>query len=70
MSNGIFRKLVEAAGGQAPLGRRVGLSQQRISYGLANDLPFPSEFVLKAEAEFGIPRHIIRPDIYPPGEAA
>lgn len=69
MSAQAFRELVEAAGGQAPLARRIGISQQRISYCLAKGLSLPSEFALKAEAEFGISRHDLRPDIYPPHES-
>jgi len=66
MTTVTIEQLVEKAGSQSDFARRIGTSQQLVSYWLSrrkNELP--AEFVLAAEREFGISRHDIRPDIYP-----
>jgi len=57
-------------GKQSRLADAIGTSQQNISNWIARGSQLPAEFVLKAEAETGIPRHVWRPDIYPPEEYA
>ncbi len=66
-----LKRAVEAAGNnQSLFAREIGASQQRVSYWLNNGRPLPGEFVIPAErAGFGS-RHVIRPDLYPTGEAA
>lgn len=62
--------LPKFAGRQSRLAEAIGTSQQNISNWIAKGAQLPAEFVLKAEAETGIPRHVWRPDIYPPEEYA
>lgn len=57
-------------GRQSRLADAIGTSQQNISNWVARGSQIPAEFVLKAETETGIPRHVWRPDIYPPEEYA
>lgn len=70
MSYEAFKRAVEAAGNQSRFAAAVGTSQQNISNWLAARRALPAEFVLPAEREFGIPRHELRSDLYPPESAA
>lgn len=70
MSYEAFATAVKNAGTQEVFARAVGASQQRISYLLTRKKLLPAEFVLKAEANFGVSRHQLRPDIYPHDAAA
>lgn len=65
MSMTPLERAVELAGSQSRFAEAVGTSQQLVSYWLANAKALPAEFVLAAEARFGISRHELRPDIYP-----
>lgn len=47
-----------------------GVSQPTVWAWLNQNKPLPAEFVLKTEAETGISRHELRPDIYPREDAA
>jgi DNA-binding transcriptional regulator YdaS (Cro superfamily) len=58
-----------AAGGQARLARILGLSPTTLNSWLRRGTRLPAEHVLAIEAALGIPRHELRPDIYPPAEA-
>ena len=69
MTSTVLSRAVETAGSQSEFGRRIGASQQRVSYWLAQGKELPAEFVLTAEREFGVPRHVWRPDIYPAAPA-
>ncbi len=60
-----FESAVAAVKTQGAFARGVNTSQQRISYLLKHRRPMPAELVLPAEALTGMPRHILRPDIYP-----
>lgn len=61
----IVDRIVEAYGGAAALARRLGISRNAISdWRAANCIP--AERVLDIERLTGVPRHLIRPDIYPP----
>lgn len=44
-----------------------GVSQPTIWRWMNQSKQLPEEHVLHAESEFGIPRHWLRPDIYPMG---
>jgi DNA-binding transcriptional regulator YdaS (Cro superfamily) len=59
------RALAKADDNQSAFAAAVGTSQQRISYLLKNGKSMPAELVLKTEEVYGIPRHELRPDIYP-----
>lgn len=57
----IVEKAVEKAGGGATLARKLGLKRQAVyQWKLV-----PSKHVLKVEEISGIPRHKLRPDLYP-----
>ena len=61
----------EACGeNQSKLADAIGTSQQNISNWLRKNAQLPAEHVLNAEKATGIPRHVWRPDIYPPAEQA
>lgn len=54
------------AGGQKPLARRIGTTQSRVWYWLEKSrFGAAAPFVIAIEAATGVPRHELRPDIYP-----
>jgi DNA-binding transcriptional regulator YdaS (Cro superfamily) len=55
-------KALKSADGPTALGRAIGVTSQAISQWRR----VPVERVLAVEAATGIPRHELRPDIYPP----
>lgn len=55
-----------AGGSQAALGKLIGVTQQTISNWLKSKTA--AEYVLAIERATGVPRHRLRPDIYPPTE--
>jgi DNA-binding transcriptional regulator YdaS (Cro superfamily) len=58
-------KAVQIAGGQAPFGRLVGVTQGAVWQRLKANKPAAAGWVLRAEEATGISRHDLRPDIYP-----
>jgi DNA-binding transcriptional regulator YdaS (Cro superfamily) len=71
MSNSALKRaLAHFDNNQSKFADAIGTSQQLVSYWVRNDKPLPAEFVLKTEAETGISRHDLRPDIYPVEDAA
>lgn len=58
-------KAVQIAGGQAPFGRVVGVTQGAVWQRLKANKPAAAGWVLRAEEATGISRHDLRPDIYP-----
>lgn len=60
----ILRKAVEVAGGQSALARQIGKTQGHISKWIQRG-HIPPDAVLSIEHVTGIPRHELRPDIYP-----
>lgn len=70
MSKSPLARAVEIAGGQSAFARLVGVSQPTVWAWLDKSRPLPAEFVLKTEAETGISRHDLRPDLYPRENAA
>lgn len=61
-----FRLAVALAQTQTAFGREVGLLQQTVSNLLRRGDMLPPEAVLPTERAYGISRHVLRPDIYPP----
>jgi DNA-binding transcriptional regulator YdaS (Cro superfamily) len=61
-----LQSAVVAAGGFTALGRRLGISGEAI---MQWDM-VPPRRVLEVEKVTGISRFLLRPDIYPPSEAA
>jgi len=56
---------VTASGSQAKLSRICGVSTTAVWKWVQSSKRVPAEFVLKVEAETGVSRHALRPDIYP-----
>lgn len=71
-STDALKRACELAGGQTSLAKRIGTRQQLVSYWLSSSKRgVPGEFVLAIERETGVPRHELRPDLYPePGSEA
>lgn len=62
---------VRAAGNQTKLAKALNKTPQAISYWQRKLGRIPAEHVPEVEKATGIPRHQLRPDLYPaPGEAA
>jgi DNA-binding transcriptional regulator YdaS (Cro superfamily) len=55
---------IKRAGGHRALGRALGISHQAIS----RWKKVPSSRVLEIERLSGVPRELLRPDLYPPDE--
>jgi DNA-binding transcriptional regulator YdaS (Cro superfamily) len=65
-STDALRKACTVAGGQKPLADRIGTTQSQVWYWLVRSKRgVPAEFVLPIERETGVPRHELRPDLYP-----
>lgn len=56
---------IEKAGGQSEVARLLGIAQQSVSEWVARGV-VPPKRVLEIERLTGVPRHRLRPDIYPP----
>lgn len=63
-------RAIEAAGGQTALANALGLKQGHIWYWAHRAHQIPAERVLDVERVTGIPRHELRPDLYPPPHPA
>lgn len=60
---------IKAAGSQSAFGRLIGRNQSTIHDWLREGKPLPAEYVLLVERETGIPKEVLRPDIYPDDSA-
>jgi DNA-binding transcriptional regulator YdaS (Cro superfamily) len=60
-----LERAVELAGGQSAFARILGVTQPTVWAWLNSAKKLPAEHVLKTEAETGVSRHDLRPDIYP-----
>jgi DNA-binding transcriptional regulator YdaS (Cro superfamily) len=59
-------RAIAVAGSQSELARRIGVTQAHIWQWLhRGKRRIPAEYVLKVEKATGIPRHELRPDLYP-----
>lgn len=66
MSREAIKRAVEIAGGQAPLARKLGISQGHVWYWVARSKKgTPAEWVLAVAKATGVPKHELRPDLYP-----
>lgn len=61
---------VEILGSQSAYARLCGVSQTAVWKWLQSGKRLPAEHVLTVEAETGVSRHLLRPDIYPPSSTA
>lgn len=57
---------VQAAGTQVIFASALGVSQPTVCRWLSQSKQIPAEFVLRVERLYGVPKHHLRPDIYPP----
>jgi len=57
----------EKAGSDSQMARDLETNQPRIWRIINTSKRLPAEYVLKAERLYGVPRHLLRPDIYPRG---
>jgi DNA-binding transcriptional regulator YdaS (Cro superfamily) len=62
-----FDLAVTRAGSQSELARICGCTPANIGQLLQKKRTLPAEYVLKVEAATGVPRHDLRPDLYPRG---
>lgn len=62
---GALERLVEIAGSQSEVARKLGVPQPTFWKWLQSSKRLPAEYVLNAEKMFGVSRHDLRPDIYP-----
>ncbi len=53
------------AGTQEALGKRIGEDQSEISRYMANLRRTPVRLAMRLDLEFGVPRHLTRPDLFP-----
>jgi DNA-binding transcriptional regulator YdaS (Cro superfamily) len=61
-----LERACKLSGGQSALAEAIGTSQSQVWYWLNRSRKGVSaEFVLKIEQATGVPRHEIRPDIFP-----
>jgi DNA-binding transcriptional regulator YdaS (Cro superfamily) len=61
-----LQKAIAVAGGQLALARKLGLKQGHIWWWLNRSKRVPAKQVLAIEAETGISRYELRPDVYGP----
>lgn len=61
----VFQQAVAMAGGQTKFATICGCTQGNIWQLLKKQSPLPVQYVLKVEAALAIPRHFLRPDVYP-----
>ncbi|MDC3189119.1 helix-turn-helix domain-containing protein [Pseudoalteromonas elyakovii] len=67
MSIEALHKAIKHSGGQAALAEKLGKKQGHISMWIRRN-KIPAEMVLRIEEVSDVPRHELRPDLYPPEE--
>jgi YdaS antitoxin of YdaST toxin-antitoxin system len=60
-----IKDAIEKAGGYAEVGRLLGGESRAAVWAWANLNRVPAEKVVKLEGIIGLPRHVIRPDVFP-----
>jgi DNA-binding transcriptional regulator YdaS (Cro superfamily) len=60
-----LREAVDLAGSQSAIARLLHVTQGAVSKWLRSGRALPADYVLKVEAETGVSKHRLRPDIYP-----
>src|SRR5690242_11278706 len=66
MSDPGLQQAIRVAGGVTELARQIGISQPSVS----NWVRVPSERIVAVEAATGVPREVLRPDLYGARDAA
>jgi DNA-binding transcriptional regulator YdaS (Cro superfamily) len=70
MENTALQLACQTVGGQKALAVRLGVTQSTVWYWLTRSKRgVPAEYVVPIEAETGIARHLLRPDIFPAPKA-
>ena len=65
-----LKAAIDIAGSQLALAKRIGVKQSYISNWLNRDKQgVPARYVILIEKATGVPRHELRPDIYPKDSA-
>lgn len=59
-----LQRAISEAGGHSALGRRLDVSREVVAQWVRRRR-VPAERVLSIERETGVPRHELRPDLYP-----
>lgn len=59
-----FQEAVRRASSQSAFARLTGATQQSVSNWLRHSKPLPGDFVVAAERETGVSKHLLRPDIF------
>lgn len=66
MSHAALKRALAAVDqNQSEFARRVGCSQQIVSYWMRKRVSIAPEYAIAAERATGVPRHELRPDLYP-----
>ncbi|MDB5663426.1 MAG: hypothetical protein JWN59_1764 [Sphingomonas bacterium] len=60
-----LKAAVVRSGSQSAFARLCGVSQTAVWKWLQSGKRLPAEYVLTTEAETGVSRHLLRPDLYP-----
>jgi DNA-binding transcriptional regulator YdaS (Cro superfamily) len=68
MKKKALQKAIKVLGSQTALAKALGVTQTQIWNWLNRDSKVTAEYVLSIEKLTGVPRHELRPDIYPPEE--
>lgn len=68
MEHQALEKAIKIAGGQTALGKHLNKTQAHIWVWLNRDRKVPAKYAIQIEKFTGVPRHELRPDIYPPEE--
>lgn len=61
-----IKSLCAQVGGQAEFGRRIGAAPAFVYQWVTDKRPVPPRFARAIEAEFGVSRHDLRPDVFGP----
>lgn len=66
MERDALQKAIDVAGGQSALARAIAVRQSTLNYWVLKAGKCPAEKAPAIEAATGVPRHELRPDIFPP----
>jgi DNA-binding transcriptional regulator YdaS (Cro superfamily) len=67
MNHTVMSRIIQAAGSQSELARKLGIRCQSVQQWVRRSR-VPAERVLEVEDITGVPRYLIRPDLYPRSE--
>lgn len=70
MTANILQPLIESAGSQAAFARRIGAAPAFVWQWLSGVRPISPRYARAIEAEFGVSRYVLRPNIFGQGPGA